>query len=84
MDVPVAPPNQLANRIIRQLVDHLFGEGMVILKEDYLALRAVYRQMGGTWASLVDGNNESIGLLEKIVTAWGQMPNRKTIDQEDI
>jgi hypothetical protein len=84
MDAPAAPPNQLANRIIRQLVDHLFGEGMVVRKADYQALRVVYRQMGGSWASLVDGSNTAIGLLEKIVTAWGQMPGRMTSDQEDV
>jgi hypothetical protein len=65
-------------------VDHLFGEDMMVLKDDFLAIRLVYRQMGGMWSPLIDGNKDSIGLLESVVTAWGQMPGRKLKSQEGV
>ena len=84
MDAPPSPPSQLANRIIRQFVDHLFGEDMLTFKDDFLAIRVVYRKMGGNWIPLIDGNKEAIGLLENIVTGWGQMPGRKRKSEEGI
>ena len=84
MNTPPPPPAQLANRVIRQLIDHLFGEDMITLKDDFMGIRVVYRQLGGTWVQLTDGNNDSIDLLEKIVIAWGKAPGRKLKSKESI
>jgi len=83
MDAP-PPPSQLANRIVRQFIDHLFGDDMISNREDFLAIRTVYRQMGGTWQAIDSGSKEAIAILEKIVIAWGQMPGRKLKSLEGI
>jgi hypothetical protein len=84
MDAPPPPPSQLANRIIRQFVDHLFGEDMIMGRDDFLAVRTVYRQRGGTWQAIDSGSKDAIDILEKVVVAWGQMPGRKLKSQEGI
>jgi hypothetical protein len=83
MDAP-QPPRQLANRIIRLLVDHLFSEDMIIDLNDYLSIRMVFRQMGGLWCSIDGGDKDQIGKLTQIVTSWGKMPGRKKLSEQGI
>lgn len=84
MDAPPQPPRQLANRIIRQFVDHLFGEDMEVRRNDFMAIRTVFRQMGGSWQSIDDGSKDAIGILEKVVVAWGKLPGRTLKSEEGL
>ena len=77
-------PKQLANKIIRMLVDHLFTEDMVVEKNDYSAIRVVFRQMGGSWCGIDDGVPGQVDLLTKIVTSWGMMPTRRKKSLEGV
>ena len=77
-------PQQLANKVIRMLIDHLFTEDMITEKIDYDVIRLVFRQLKGSWLGIDDGSPGHIDLLTKIVTAWGLMPNRRKKSQEDV
>lgn len=71
------PPSQLANRVIKQMIEHLFTDDLLVEKQDYLAIRTVYRSLGGTWEAFIDGDNVQINRLSQVIAAWGQMPGRK-------
>lgn len=72
------PPLIFANRVIRQLVDHQFSDGMLIEPADYASIRVVFRQKGGSWESLWHGDFKQLESLNSIVLAWGKMPGRKS------
>lgn len=72
-----APPILLANRVIRQLSDNLLGKDLVILPQDYIELRTAFKKRGGSWYELSNGNITHLNMLVKILTTWGQLPNRK-------
>lgn len=82
MDEALSQPKVFSNRIIRQLVQHLLAEDMVIDHKDYMAIRVVFRKCGGSWQKFYEGDLTQFELLKAIVTAWGQMPGRqKSSDQ---
>jgi len=71
------PPRIFANRVIRQLIDHSFGEDLIVDPDDFLTMRTAFRSSGGSWVSIGDGDTSHLDKLKNIVTAWGQMPGRK-------
>ena len=77
MDEPVWSPKVFANKVIFQFVQHLLSEDMIVEPDDYAAIRLVFRQSGGLWDALADGDVVMLELLQKIISAWGQMPERK-------
>ena len=71
------PPHVFANHVIKQMISHLFGDTLVITYEDYEALRVAFRSLGGLWIEIGGGNIAHLSLLAKVLTTWGQMPDRK-------
>lgn len=78
MDDFEAPPRVFGNHVIKQLVQHLLAEDMIIGFDDYQVIRVVFRKGGGLWSELANGNIVHLELLKKVVSAWGQMPDRAT------
>jgi hypothetical protein len=76
MDETLDQPLVFAHKVIRQIVQHMVAEDMVIEPEDYLAMRSVFRRCSGSWEQLGLGDQVHIELLKAIITAWGQMPGR--------
>lgn len=74
---PKSPPLVFANRMIRQLIDHLLGSDVIATKDHYLAIRTVFRSLGGSWSQLVSGHIDHVRLLTQIVLGWGGLPGRK-------
>jgi len=72
VDGPSKLPLVFANRVIRQLVDHLLGEQVIMTPEDYRAIRVVFRWCKGSWEQLELGNIVHNRLLIKIISAWGE------------
>ena len=70
-------PKVLANKVIRQLVQHMVSDQLAPSWEDYASIRVVFRQCGGSWDNLIQGDIKTVELLKTIVTAWGQMPARQ-------
>lgn len=77
MDDAVWTPSIFANKVILQFVQHILAEDMVVEPEDYLVIRLVFRWCGGSWAALADGDVVMLELIQKIVSAWGKLPERK-------
>lgn len=71
------PPRIFANRVIRQLIDHSFGEDLIAEPDDFLTIRTAFRSSGGSWRRIGDGDTAHLDKLKNVVTAWGQMPGRK-------
>lgn len=79
MDVP-DPPLYFGHRVIRQLVDHMYGPSTVLTRPLADAICKVFLDSGGKWTLLAQGHYLHFQLLFTIVTSWFQ-GNRVT--QED-
>ena len=75
-DRPI-PPKVFANHLLKQMIEHMLGEDIIITAEDYQTLRIAFRNGGGLWGEVVHGNIVHLTLISKLVGAWGQMPERK-------
>lgn len=71
------PPLVLANRVIQQMVDHSFGEGLVVEPQDFMVMRTAFRWNKGSWERAMHGSMPDIEILKNIVKAWGNMPRKK-------
>ncbi len=77
MDDFEAPPRIFGNHVIKQLVQHLLAPGIIVDFDDFQVIRVVFRALGGSWGQLANGDIVQLELLKKIVSAWGQMPDRQ-------
>jgi hypothetical protein len=76
------PPLVFANHVLKQMIEHLLGEDIIIKNADYTALRVAFRSAGGSWTAVGHGDIKQIELLAKFISAWGNMPEReRTGDQ---
>jgi hypothetical protein len=71
------PPLLFANRIIRQLVDHMISDDIMLEDPDFDVLRKVFRQCGGVWEKFLNGDPLHNELLKTVVTVWSQMPGHE-------
>lgn len=76
MDDAPQQPLLFANRLIRQLIDHLLGVEVVALPVDLTTIRTAYRAAGGSWEAILLGDIVHTRLLEELVIAWGKQPHR--------
>ncbi len=77
MDDSTWTPSVFANKVILQFIQHILSEDMMVEPQDYLVIRTVYRGCKGSWDRLADGDIVMLELLQKIISAWGNMPGRK-------
>lgn len=77
MDDFPSPPKVFGNHVIKQVVQHMLAEDMILNFDDYQVIRVVFRTLGGLWNQIASGNIIHLELLKKVVTAWGQMPGRQ-------
>jgi hypothetical protein len=77
MDDTSWTPSVFANKVILQFVHHILAEDMVVEPDDYMAIRIVFRKVGGSWDELANGSIVMLELLQKIIAAWGKMPERQ-------
>ncbi len=72
---PLDAPNDLqiifANRVIRQFADNMLGAETKIEGPDFRLIRVVFRHLGGSWASLMNGDIKQLTLLEALIRGWG-------------
>lgn len=69
-------PLLFANRLIRQLMDHLLGPEVIAVPSDFTTIRTAYRFAGGSWEALILGDIVHTRLLEELILAWGKQPHR--------
>jgi hypothetical protein len=73
MDDELAPqPLVFAHKVIKQFVDHSFGEGIELSKNDYTVLRLAFRYMHGSWEQIWHGNPAHMQILKAVISNWGQ------------
>lgn len=80
MDDRPKPPKIFANRVIKQLVEHMFADGFKVKAKDYMAIRVVFRTLGGSWDQLGLGSMKDLDLLQQVVTGWSKLPHEKKGD----
>ena len=74
-------PIILANKVIKQMVEHLFSDVPAPSYDDYMAMRTVFRRLGGSWMAISQGDTRQLDVLQRVVIAWGQMPGRKSKEE---
>jgi hypothetical protein len=74
------PPKIFANKVIKQLIEHMFADDFKVKAADYSSIRVVFRTLGGSWDQLGLGSMKELELLQKVVTGWSQLPHEKKSD----
>lgn len=69
-------PLVFADRVIRQIIDHLGSPDLVATDKDFANIRSVFRRCKGSWECVWNGDLVHNELLKTIVTSWIQMPGR--------
>ena len=72
MDVD-RPPLEFANRVLRRFVNNLYGASVYVLPEDYTMMRVVFRNLGGSWEQVSQGDIEQCKTVVRIVQSWGAL-----------
>lgn len=65
-----------ANRLIRQFTNNLLGSDMIVLPDDFMAIRVAYKKGGGSWEKLLHGDMGHTLFLEKLIRTWGKQSGR--------
>lgn len=78
------PPKQFANNVLKQVCSHMLADDIVVKLDDYIAMRVAFRNLGGMWQEIADGNIVHLELLKKVVTVWGNEPGREHRSEETI
>ena len=56
-----------AYRIIRQVTDHTWGSDSDLSDDDVVFICRTFSSHGGSWESLLSGDMNSVGILEKSI-----------------
>lgn len=64
MDDESAVKNTVAFRIVRQIVDHVYGSDEKVTPEDFLHVYRMFHGAGGSWEGLIGGDMKSVAILE--------------------
>jgi hypothetical protein len=64
VDDESAVKNTVAFRIVRQIVDHVYGADEKISPEEFLNVYRIFNGAGGSWEGLIDGDMKSVAILE--------------------
>lgn len=79
MDAEPETPLLFANKVIYKFVDNLLGRP--VDRDQASTLRVVFRRCGGEWSRIVSGDPVHIGLLIRLIQAWGRsVPIQKRQD----
>lgn len=70
-DCPGNTPLFFANKVIHRFVDNLVGKPIKVDQVD--TIKVVFRRCGGEWARIVSGDPVHVGLLIRLVQAWGRL-----------
>ena len=84
MDDQTPPPLIFANHVVRQMVDHMLGEGIILTAKDYLVVRTAFRSLGGVWDQIGEGSLEHLEKLKNVVTTWAGTAKPKKEEDEVI
>ena len=78
------PPLEFANRIIRMLVDNMFGSSVMILPSDYTTIRVTFRKIGGLWTKVCRGDMDHCRKVVRVVQSWGDIHQKNKSRKVDV
>jgi hypothetical protein len=81
MDDPEKTPLFFANKVIHKFVDNLLGRD--IDGKQCQAIRVAFRRCHGQWSSIVAGDPVHVGLLIRLIQAWGKAQPQKKEEPYD-
>ena len=64
MDDESAVKQTVAYRIVRQIVDHVYGPDEKVSPEEFLHVYRIFNGAGGSWRELIGGDMRSVAILE--------------------
>jgi hypothetical protein len=63
----LGPKDTAAHRVIRQMVDHTWGPDEKISDQDLVLICRSFRDRGGSWKGLMDGDISFVTMLEDAI-----------------
>ena len=73
----MATPKLFANRVIRKMINNAAPGSLRVRGDDFLAMRTVFRSLGGTWEGIMSGDPKALRILQQVVTGWCTTPKPK-------
>ena len=64
MDDESAVKNTVAFKIVRQIVDHVYGSDEKVSADEFLHVYRIFNGAGGSWEGLIGGDMKSVAVLE--------------------
>ncbi len=65
----------LAWRIVRQLVDHVYGSDEKMSSDDFLTVYRAFAGAGGSWEAFIQGDIKAVALLESALDSFIRIRN---------
>ena len=59
-----------AYTIVRQMMDHIYGDDEKLSSEDFGAIFKMYLGRGGSWEGIMDGSMKDVKTLENVLQAF--------------
>ncbi len=59
-----------AYRIVREIIDHSWGADEALSDEDLIKICDMFRQIGGKWEPLIDGDLDAVCNLEHVIEGF--------------
>lgn len=60
----------IAYTIVRQIMDHIYGEDEKLSSKDFIAIFKLYLERGGSWEGLMAGDMRNVKIIEDILQAF--------------
>jgi len=64
VDDESAVKKTVAYKIVRQIVDHVYGSDEKVSPEEFLHVYRIFNGAGGSWEGLIGGDMKSVAILE--------------------
>lgn len=66
-----------AFKIIRQMLDHMYGSDVKLSDDDFLHIYSTYMNLGGSWEMMIRGSMPSFDLLVKLLDSFVDIKNNQ-------
>lgn len=60
----------IAFRVVRQILDHIYGSDQVMEDEDFLSIFRTFVNLGGKWEHLLNGSPADMNRLMDVLKAY--------------
>ncbi len=60
----------ISYKIVRQILDHVYGDMIDLTDEDFLDIYNSYMKSGGSWQELLSGSISRFDQLKGLIKSW--------------